>query len=144
MTRVLKLLIYGYSTGQRSSRGIERRCWDDAAFRYLAAGAVPDYRSIARFRRRHLAALAGLFLQALRLCQRAGIVRLGKVALDGTKLRAKASRHTAMSYKRMVEGEKQLEEEIDRMLAEAERQDAAEDKRLGPDRRDDDLPGQAG
>ncbi len=137
---MLKLLIYGYCTGQRSSRGIERRCQDDVAFRYLAAGAVPDYRSIARFRRRHLQALAGLFLQALRLCQRAGMVRLGKVALDGTKLRANASRHKAMSYKRMVEREAQLEAEIDAMLAEAERVDAAEDERFGPDGRDDDLP----
>ena len=137
---MLKLLIYGYCTGQRSSRVIEKRCHDDVAFRYLAAGVAPDFRSIARFRRRHLEALAGLFLQALRLCQKAGMVRLGRVALDGTKLRANASRHKAMSYKRMVEREKQLEVEIDRMLAEAERQDAAEDERLGPDGRDDDLP----
>jgi transposase len=137
---MLKLLIYGYCTGQRSSRGIEKRCHDDVAFRYLAAGAAPDYRSIARFRRRHLEALAGLFLQALRLCQKAGMVRLGRVALDGTKLRANASRHKAMSYKRMVEREAQLEVEIDAMLAEAERQDAAEDQQFGPDGRDDDVP----
>jgi transposase len=137
---MVKLLIYGYCTGQRSSRGIEKRCWDDVAFRYLSAGVAPDYRSIARFRRRHLKALEGLFLQALRLCQRAGMVRLGRVALDGTKLRANASRHKAMSYKRMVEREGQLEAEIDQMLAEAERQDAAEDERWGPDGRDDDLP----
>jgi transposase len=130
---MLKLLIYGYCTGQRSSRGIERRCQDDVAFRYLAAGAVPDYRSIARFRRRHLQALAGLFLQARRLCQRAGMVRLGKVALDGTKLRANASRHKAMSYQRMVKREAQREAEIDAMLAEAERVDASEDERFGPD-----------
>src|SRR5207249_4228336 len=71
---MLKLLIYGYCTGKRSSRGIEKRCHDDVAFRYLAAGAAPDYRSIARFRRRHQQALAGLFLQALRLCQKAGMV----------------------------------------------------------------------
>jgi len=137
---MVKLLIYGYCTGQRSSRVIEKRCWDDVGFRYLAAGAAPDYRSIARFRRRHLEALAGLFLQALQLCQQAGMVRLGKVALDGTKLRANASRHKAMSYQRMVEREKQLEAEIDAMLAEAERVDRAEDERFGPDGRDDDLP----
>ena len=137
---MVKLLIYGYCSGQRSSRGIEKRCHDDVAFRYLAAGAAPDFRSIARFRRRHLEALAGLFLQALRLCQKAGMVRLGRVALDGTKLRANASRHKAMSYKRMVEREKQLEVEIDAMLAEAERQDAAEDEQFGLDGRDDDLP----
>jgi transposase len=137
---MLKLLIYGYCTGQRSSRVIEKRCHDDVAFRYLAAGAAPDFRSIARFRRRHLEALEGLFLQALRLCKRAGMVKLGRVALDGTKLRANASRHKAMSYKRMEEREAQLEAEIDAMLAEAERQDAAEDERFGPDGRDDDLP----
>jgi transposase len=74
---MVKLLIYGYCTGQRSSRGIEKRCWDDVAFRYLAAGVAPDYRSIARFRRRHLEALAGLFLQTLRLCQQAGMVPPG-------------------------------------------------------------------
>lgn len=137
---MVKLLIYGYCTGQRSSRGIEKRCHDDVALRYLSAGAAPDYRSVARFRRRHLEALAGLFLQALRLCQRAGMVKLGKVALDGTKLRANASRHKAMSYQRMVEREAHLEAEIGAMLAEAERQDAAEDERWGPDGRDEDLP----
>jgi len=137
---MLKLLIYGYCTGQRSSRGIEKRCHDDVAFRYLAAGAGPDFRSIARFRRRHEKALAGLFLQALRLCQKAGMVKLGRVALDGTKLRANASRHKAMSYQRMVEREAGLEAEIRRMLAEAERVDAAEDQRLGREGRDDDLP----
>jgi transposase len=141
---MLKLLIYGYSTGFRSSRGIERRCVDDVAFRYLAAGAAPDYRSIARFRRRHRKAFGGLFLQALRLCQRAGMVRMGKVALDGTKLRANASRHKAMSYRRMGEREKVLADEVAAMLAEAERVDAAEDERLGRDNRDDDLPGELG
>ncbi len=129
---MLKLLIYGYCRGQRSSRGIERRCQDDVAFRYLAAGEIPDYRSIARFRRRHLEALAGLFLQALELCQKAGMVRLGRVALDGTKLRANASRHKAMSYQRMGERKAELEKEIEGMLAEAERVDADEDERLGP------------
>lgn len=137
---MVKLLIYGYCTGQLSSRGLERRCHDDVAFRYLAAGAAPDYRSIARFRRRHQKALAGLFLQALRLCRQAGLVRLGRVALDGTKLRANASRHKAMSYGRMVAGERQLKAEIEAMLKEAERMDQEEDERFGPDGRDDDLP----
>src|SRR2546429_956706 len=82
---MVKLLIYGYCTGQRSSRGIEKRCWDDVGFRYLAAGAAPDYRSIARFRRRHLEALAGLFLQALQLCQQAGMVRLGEGGPGGAQ-----------------------------------------------------------
>jgi transposase len=137
---MMKLLIYGYCTGQRSSRGIERRCVDDVAFRYLAAGAVPDYRSIARFRRRHQGALGGLFLQALHLCQKAGMVRLGRVALDGTKLRANASRHKAMSYGRMGKRESELAAEVAAMLAEAEAVDQAEDEKFGPDGRDDDLP----
>src|SRR2546429_7877662 len=102
---MLKLLIYGYCIGQRSSRGIERRCQDDVAFRYLAAGAVPDYRSIARFRRRHLKALSGLFLQALRLCQRAGMVRLGRGGADGAKGRANARRHKAEGYQGTGEAE---------------------------------------
>lgn len=105
---MLKLLVYGYVTGVRSSRAIERRCADDVAFRFLAANAAPDYRSVARFRRRHLDALEGLFLQALGLCQAAGMVRLGRVALDGTKVRANASRRKAMSYERMTEREAAL------------------------------------
>jgi transposase len=137
---MVKLLVYGYCTGQRSSRGIEKRCWDDVAFRYLAAGAAPDYRSIARFRRRHLGALSGLFLQALELCGRAGMVRLGRVAVDGTKLRANASRHKAMSYQRMVKRDRELEAQVRAMLEEAERIDQAEDEEFGPDGRDDDLP----
>jgi len=100
---MLKLPIYGYCTRPALLAGHRAACQHDVAFRYLAAGAVPDYLSIARFRRRHQPALAGLFVQALRLCQRAGMVRLGWVALDGTKLRANASRHKAMSYKRMME-----------------------------------------
>lgn len=139
---MVKLLIYGYSTGRRSSRGIEKRCVDDVAFRYLAGGARPDYRSIARFRRRHLKALKGFFLQALNLCRQAGMVRLGQVAVDGTKLRANASRRKAMSYGRMVTREKQLAAEIVALLADAERVDAEEDARLGKDNRDEDLPGE--
>jgi transposase len=139
---MVKLLIYGYTTGHRSSRGIERRCFDDVAFRYLAGGDQPDYRSIARFRRRHLGALAGFFVQALELCKKAGMVRLGQVAVDGTKLRANASRRKAMSYGRMVKREPELEAEIAAILAEAEKVDTAEDARLGKDNRDDDLPGE--
>jgi transposase len=139
---MVKILIYGYTTGFRSSRCIERRCVDDVPFRWLAAGSGPDYRSIARFRRRHHEALSGLFRQALRLCQAAGLVRLGQVALDGTKLRASASRHKAMSFQRMTEREAVLAAEVQRMLAEADRVDKAEDKVLGKDNRDDDLPGE--
>ncbi len=139
---MLKLLIYGYVTGVRSSRAIERRCHDDVAFRFLAANTAPDYRSVARFRRRHLIALKGLFLQALGLCARAGMVRLGRVALDGTKVRANASRRKSMSYKRMNEREASLQAEIDEMMFDAEAADSAEDERFGPDGRDEDLAGE--
>lgn len=139
---MLKVLIYGYVTGVRSSRAIEKACGDDVAFRFLAANAAPHYRSIARFRRRHLAALKGLFLESLVLCRKAGMVRMGRVALDGSKVRANASRRKAMSYGRMNEREAVLAREIDEILAEAEATDTAEDERFGPDGRDDDLPGE--
>jgi len=137
---MVRLLIYGYATGVRSSRAIEKRCVDDVPFRWLAAGAAPDYRSIARFRKRHLSALAQLFLQALKLCQAAGMVSLGRVALDGTKLRANASKRKAMSYARLTEKEKVLAEEVSALMAEAQRIDDAEDDRFGKDRRGDELP----
>ncbi len=137
---MVRLLIYGYTTGVRSSRAIERRCVDDVPFRWLASGAAPDYRSIARFRKRHLSALAQLFLQALKLCQAAGMVSLGRVALDGTKVRANASKRKAMSYARLTDKEKVLAEEISALLAEAQRIDDAEDAKFGKDRRGDELP----
>jgi transposase len=146
---MVRLLVYGYTIGVRSSRAIERRCGDDVGFRYLAAGQVPDFRSIARFRRRHLGALAGLLLQSLRLAQRMGLVSMGRVALDGTKLRANASKHKAMSYDRLCAKEAAvaaevaaLREQIDGMLADAETADQAEDARFGPDGREADLPGE--
>jgi transposase len=137
---MVRLLIYGYTTGVRSSRGIERRCVDDVPFRWLACGAAPDFRSIARFRKRHLSALAQLFLQALSLCQAAGMVSLGRVALDGTKVRANASKRKAMSYARLTEKEKVLAEEVSALMAEAQRIDEAEDAQFGKDRRGDELP----
>ena len=144
---MLRLLIYGYMTGVRSSRAIERKCVDDVGFRWLAADQAPDFRSIARFRRGHLDALADLFLQSLRLAQRLGMVRMGRVALDGTKLQANASRHKAMSHGRLVAKEEQVEAEIAELeatvaalLADAEAVDAVEDARFGPDGRDTDLP----
>ncbi|MFT7646262.1 MAG: transposase [Candidatus Poriferisodalaceae bacterium] len=94
---MLKLVIYAYSTGVTSSREIERRCQVDVALRWLSANTAPDYRSVSRFRRRHLDALDDLFAQVLVLCANAGLVKLGRVALDGTKLNASVSRHTAMS-----------------------------------------------
>jgi transposase len=137
---MLRVLLYGYATGVRSSRKLEAACTDVVAFRWLAAGQGPDYRSIARFRRRHLSALGQVFHQALALCQAAGMVRLGRVALDGTKLRANASRRKAMSYARMSEKEKILAQEVSDLLAEAEAIDRAEDARFGKNRRGDELP----
>lgn len=136
---MLKVLIYGYTTGVRSSRKIEKACHDDVAFRFLAANQAPDFRSVARFRRRHLATLDALFLEILKLCQQAGMVKLGRVALDGSKVRANASRRKAMSYKRMTEREAGLQAEVDDLLADAEATDVAEDDKFGPDDRDDDL-----
>lgn len=144
---MLKLLIYGYATGTVSSRKLEQATHRDVAVRMLVADQHPDYRSIARFRARHLDALAELFVQALRLCKKAGLVKMGSLAIDGTKLRANASRHKAMSYERMGKAEAQLEAEIaaieeraEEILADAEATDQAEDERYGPDRRGDELP----
>jgi transposase len=137
---MLKLVIYAYSTGVTSSREIERRCQVDVAFRWLSANTAPDYRSISRFRRRHLEALDDLFAQVLVLCANAGLIKLGRIALDGTKLDASASKHTAMSYGRLVTRIPQVEAEVARLLAEAEAVDAAEDAEFGVDRRGDELP----
>jgi transposase len=144
---MLKLLIYGYATGTVSSRKLEQATHRDVAVRMLVADQHPDYRSIARFRARHLDALAELFVQALRLCKKAGLVKMGTLAIDGTKLRANASRHKAMSYERTGKAEAQLEAEIaaieaqaEAMLADAEAVDREEDERYGPDRRGDELP----
>ncbi len=144
---MVKVLVYGYANGVCSSRKLERATYRDVAVRMLCADQHPDYRSIARFRARHLEALGDLFVQALRLCRQAKLVGLGTLALDGTKLRANASRHKAMSYERMVRAEAQLEAEIAAiganvraLLEEAEAVDAEEDERYGPDRRGDELP----
>lgn len=139
-TMMLKLLLYAYSTGVTSSREMERRCHVDVAFRWLSANAAPDYRSISRFRRRHLGAIDALFVQVLALCAQAGLVRLGRVALDGTKLRASASKHKAMSYDRMGPRIEELEAQVAAMLAEAEATDEAEDAEFGENRRGDELP----
>jgi len=144
---MVKLLVYGYANGVVSSRKLERATYRDVAVRMLCADQHPDYRSIARFRARHLEALGELFVQALRLCSQARLVGLGRLALDGTKLRANASRHKAMSYERMGKAEARLEAEIAALranmvalLEEAEAVDAEEDERYGPDRRGDELP----
>jgi transposase len=137
---MVRLLLYGYCVGVVSSRQIERRTYEDVAFRYLAADQHPDHDTIAGFRQTHLSALAGLFLQALRLCEKAGLVKLGHVAIDGTKLQANASKHKAMSYERMAEKERALQAEVEKLLAEAARVDAAEDAQYGAGRRGDELP----
>src|SRR5512132_322860 len=137
---MVKLLLYGYCTGVPSSRKIERATYRDVAFRVLAGDQHPDHDSIAEFRKRHLEALAGLFVQVLQLCQSAGLVTLGHVALDGTKLKANASKHTAMSYARMEETEARLEREVRTLLEQAQQVDAAEDTQYGPGQRGDALP----
>ena len=137
---MVKVLLYGYCVGVASSRRIAQRLHEDIAFRVLAANNTPDVRTIADFRKDHLAALSGLLLQVLALCQRAGMVKLGHVALDGTKVKANASRHKAMSYKRMKEKKAQLSAEVAELLRRAQEVDEAEDRQYGRDRRGDELP----
>jgi len=134
-----KLLIYGYAQGKTSSRKLERSTYEEVPYRVLAGNTHPDHDSIAAFRKRHLSALAGLFTQVLRLCQEAGLVRLGHVALDGTKLKANASKHKAMSYARLLRSEEELRREVERLLADAEREDQREDELYGH-ARGDELP----
>jgi hypothetical protein len=137
---MVKVLLYAYCTGRPSSRKIERATYRDVALRVLAADPHPDHDSIAEFRRRHLQALAGLFVQVLRLCQAAGLVKLGHVALDGTKIKAHASKHKAMSYDRMGATEQELEREVQTRLQQAEQVDTAEDATLGRGQRGDEMP----
>ena len=137
---MVKVLIYGYCVGVASSRRIAQRLHEDIAFRVLAANNTPDFRTISDFRKDHLGALSGLFLQVLAFCQRAGLVKLGHVALDGTKVRANASRHKAMSYRRMKEKEEQLAAEVAELLRRAQEVDDEEDRRYGKDKRGDELP----
>ena len=136
---MLKVLLYGYATGVTSSRKLEERLRADVGFMFLAGQSRPGHKAIGEFRRRHLAAFRALFLDSLHLCQAAGMVRLGRVALDGTKVKANASRHKAMSYARMPEREAALEAEVERILEEAEAIDRAEDALYG-DARGDELP----
>jgi transposase len=135
-----KVLVYAYCVGVFSSRRIQRRLVEDVAFRVLAAGNQPDFRTIADFRKTHLPALRGFFEQVLRLARELGAPRVGRVALDGTKVKANASKHKAMSYGRMREKQRQLRDEVKELLAQAEAADAAEDAEYGPDRRGDELP----
>ena len=137
---MVKVLLYAYCIGMPSSRRIAQRLHEDVAFRVLAANNTPDFRTISDFRKDHLSALSGLFLQVVLLCQQAGLVKLGHVALDGTKVRANASKHKAMSYKRMKEKEAQLQSEVDELLRRAQEVDEEEDRRYGRDKRGDELP----
>ena len=137
---MVKVLLYGYCIGVASSRRIAQRLHEDIAFRVLAANNTPDFRTVSDFRKDHLAALSGLFLQVLAFCQRAGLVKLGHVALDGAKVRANASKHKAMSYKRMKEQAAQLAAEVAELLRRAQEVDEEEDRRYGQDRRGDELP----
>src|ERR1700686_1885961 len=135
-----KILVYGYCVGVFSSRRIQKRLVEDVAFRVLAAGNEPDFRTIADFRKLHLQALEELFQQMLRLTLETGMMKLGRVALDGSKVKGNASKHKAMSYGRMKETEKRLWEEVRKLLKQAEAADKEEDSRYGRDRRGDELP----
>jgi transposase len=137
---MVRLLLYGYATGVYSSRKIQARTYEDVGFRFLSGDQHPDHATIAEFRKRHLEALASLFMQALLLCEKAGLVKLGHVAIDGTKVKANASKHKAMSYKRMNETEARLKQEIEALLQRAEETDSAEDAQYGKDKQGDELP----
>ncbi len=137
---MVALLLYCYATGTRSSRKIMRRCHVDVACRVIVGGDIPDFRTISDFRKIHLARLEALFIEVLKLCALAGLARVGTIAIDGTKVKANASRHKAMSYDRMKSEEARLKQEIAKLLAEAEATDKAEDIEHGPDRRGDELP----
>jgi transposase len=139
-----KILVYGYCVGVFSSRKLEKHLQEDVAFRVLAAGNEPDFRTISDFRKIHLAALEGLFQQVLRMALELGAMKLGRVAIDGSKVKANASKHKAMSYRRMKEDEKRLREEVRRLLERAEAIDAAEDAEYGRDNRSDELPVELG
>ena len=139
---MVRVLVYGYCVGVMSSRRIERASYDDIAFRYLCSDQHPDHDTIAAFRQQHLSVLAQLFTQVLQLCSKAGLVKLGHVAIDGTKVQANASKHKAMSYDRMEEKEKQLKAEVEKLLAQAAETDAAEDALYGKGNRGDELTGE--
>jgi transposase len=135
-----RLLLYGYSIGITSSRAIERATYDNVAFRYLAADQHPDHDTIASFRQEHLEALGSLFVQALRLCEKAGLVKLGNVAIDGTKILANASTRRSATHQKLSERERYWQTAVERLLAEAQRTDEQEDRRFGKGQPADPLP----
>jgi transposase len=134
------ILFYGYTHGVFSSRKLARHCQESIPFRVIAANNTPDHRTISDFRKRHLGALEHLFLEILRLCREAGLVKFGHVSVDGTKVKANASQHKAMSYGRMKEDIVRLEKEIHTLINEAEHADSDEDRKYGKDKRGDKLP----
>jgi len=137
-----RLLLYGYAIGESSSRQIEQATYDNVAFRYLAADQHPDHDTIASFRQQHLESLGRLFVQALRLCQKAGLVKLGHVAIDGTKLEANASKCKSMSYGELSEQEQYWKLRVDELLRRAGEVDKEEDRRWGQGQAADPLPGE--
>jgi transposase len=137
---MVTVLLYAYATGTFSSRRIARKLEEDVAYRVLAAGNFPAHRTIAEFRQQHLAAFEALFVQVVQIAREAGVVQLGALAVDGSKVKANASKHKAMSYGRMRQEDQRLRDEIAALLAEADAVDAAEDAEHGPDVRGDELP----
>ena len=137
---MLKILIYAYATGTFSSRRIAQKIEEDVAFRVLAAGNFPQHRTICDFRQEHLQQFVELFKQVVLIAKNSGLIKLGRVAIDGTKVKANASRHKAMSYDRMKQEEKKLESEIAELLKQAERTDRKEDQEYGSENRGDELP----
>jgi len=137
---MVTVLLYAYATGTFSSRRIARKLEEDVAYRVLAAGNFPAHRTIAEFRQQHLTAFEALFVQVVRIAREAGVVRLGTLAIDGTKVKASASKHKAMSYGRMRQEDQRLRDEIATLLTQADAVDAAEDAAHGPDVRGDELP----
>jgi len=139
-TMMTALLLYAYSSGVYASRRIAKACEERVDFMAVTGLQKPDFRTISDFRKRHLAALSDVFVQVLGLCRAAGLVKLGHVALDGTKIKANASKHKAMSYGRMLKAEAELKAEVAAWLKKASAADAAEDRALGPEARGDEMP----
>jgi transposase len=137
---MMALLLYGYCVGVPSSRKIERKTHEDVAFRVIAGDQHPDHTCVSEFRRIHHAVFADVFVEVLKICQEAGLVKLGHVALDGTKMKANASKHKAMSYERMKKQEAELAKKVDDLLRAADEADAVEDARYGKGKRGDELP----
>ena len=137
---MVKVLLYGYATGVFSSRAMARKREEDMAFRVLGAGNFPSHRTLSEFRLRHLGDFKGWFVEVVRVAREMGLARFGKVSIDGTKIRASASKHKAMSYARMGEKERELEAEVEALLIRARDTDAEEDARFGESLRGDELP----